>query len=83
MELTATAKNALLTQLAARRAPDYDPEHDITVEDMIAHITTPAVPGSRNIALRILKQAVEAGELSKGYALRAGKVITVYHRPTA
>lgn len=78
MELTATAKNALLAQLAARRAPDYDPERDITVEDMIVHITTPTVPGSRNIAVRILKQAVTAGELTKGEALRAGKVITVY-----
>ncbi len=79
MELTLNEKHALLARLAARQPRPYDPAHDITIEDMIAQLQSP----SRNVAERILKAAVDAGELVAGTAIRKGKQIRVYRPPEA
>lgn len=78
MELSYTDKQALLARLAARQPRPYDPERDITIEDMIQQLTTQMEHPSRNIANKLLKEAVTRGELCEETAIRRGKQIRVY-----
>lgn len=75
MELTHAEKEALLARLAARQPRQYNPDCDITIDDMMARL---GAHQSRNVAVRILKDAVKSGEMTEEVAIRRGKQIHVY-----
>lgn len=83
MELTLDQKHDLLARLSARTYRPYDPERDITIEDMMTELARAGGEPSRNVAARILKRAVNADEMTEGWAMRDGRKIRVYRQKGA
>ena len=81
MELSYTAKQELLARLIARQPQPYNPVTDITIEDMLASLAGAMERPSRNIAVKLLKEACDRGELVEGVAVRRGRQIRVYRQP--